>query len=277
MPVLLGFGVDGVEHVVVRDEQAAYAAVLVVDVEQVPVLVEDLDAVVAAVGDEQPALRVEGEPVGRPELAGPEADLAPLLDEVAVLVELEDAAGRSRGRIGALSAVPVGDEYVAVRRGDHVARLVELAGAAAGDAGFAQAHQLLAFGVELDHLVPLGAFVVPVEIRDPHVAVAVHVEAVRRDEQTRAEARQQLAGMAIELEDGIEVRRVLAGLTQPTAAAVVGPDVPVVRVDVDACRGAPLAAGGHLRPIQDHLGGRVRQRPHHEVARQPRIGCRRRL
>ena len=277
MPVLLGFGVDGIQHVVVVDEQAADAAVLVVDVEQVPVLVEDLDAVVAAVGDEQPALRVEGEPVGRPELAGPKADLAPLLDEVAVLVELQDPPGRTLRRVGVLSAVAVRDEDVAVRRRDHVARLVELARAAARHPRFAQAHQLLALGAELDHLVPLGARLVAFPVGHPHVAVRVHVQAVRRDEQTGAEARQHLARLAIELEDGIEVRGVLAGLAQAAAAAVVGPDVPVVRVDVDAGRGAPLAVGGHLRPIQDHLRRRVRQGPHHEVARQPRIGCGRRF
>ena len=53
------FGVDRVEHVIIGNEQAADPAELVVRVEVVPVLIEDLDPVVAPIGHEEAALRVE--------------------------------------------------------------------------------------------------------------------------------------------------------------------------------------------------------------------------
>src|SRR5580693_5631071 len=71
-------------------------------------LLTDPDAVVVAVGDEQAAARVHGEPMGNVEVAGTCALLSPGLDELAGLVELHDA------RIG-VAAVAVGDEDVAVR------------------------------------------------------------------------------------------------------------------------------------------------------------------
>src|SRR5216684_3588803 len=48
------------------------------------VLVEDLNAVVGTVGDEQPAGRIHRQAMRRVELTGPGAFLAPLLDVLAV-------------------------------------------------------------------------------------------------------------------------------------------------------------------------------------------------
>ena len=62
--------------------------------EELAVLVEDLDAVVAAIGDEQPAPRIERERVRLLNSPGPGAELAPALDELAVLRELRDPRDR---------------------------------------------------------------------------------------------------------------------------------------------------------------------------------------
>src|SRR5690606_40161954 len=81
----VGLGVRDVEHVVRVDEHAAGPAELRPARDVVAVLVEDLDAVVGTVCDEQPALRVHGEAVRVAELAGAFAGLAPLLQELPVL------------------------------------------------------------------------------------------------------------------------------------------------------------------------------------------------
>ena len=57
----VGLGIGAVEHVVLVDVDAAQTAELLPLLEELPVLVEDLQAVVGAVGDEQPALRVESD------------------------------------------------------------------------------------------------------------------------------------------------------------------------------------------------------------------------
>ena len=81
----------------------------------------------------------------------------PRLDEVALAVELDDAGDGVPARPGALAAVALGDEDVAVRGDVHVVGLVEeRPGAVAGHAGPAQGHQELAVGVELEDGVPLA-------------------------------------------------------------------------------------------------------------------------
>ncbi len=90
-----------------------------ISVDEIAVLVEDLDAVVVAVADVEPALGVEGERVRLVEFAGTGAELAPRLDQFAVLGEFEDAV--------VACAVALGDEDVAVLGDDHVIGLVEVA------------------------------------------------------------------------------------------------------------------------------------------------------
>ena len=72
-------------------------------------LIENLNAIVAAVADEETPLGVERQRVGLIELDGPGSFLAHDRDQLSVLGELQNA------RIGA--AVSFGDEDVAVGRG----------------------------------------------------------------------------------------------------------------------------------------------------------------
>src|SRR5207248_3095742 len=79
------------------------------------VVIEHLDALVAAVGGVDVALGINGDAVDAGELTGGAAALAPLLDEHAVLRELGDA------RV----AAAVGDEDVALRIPRDVGRSIE--------------------------------------------------------------------------------------------------------------------------------------------------------
>src|SRR5207237_10308688 len=112
-----------------------------------PVLIEDLQAVVAAIGHPQAALRVERERMRRAELAVAHADGAPRLDELAVRRELADAARRAileslcngGGRRHSLRLVSFGHVDAAVGPDDDVVGLVELAIGVATLAGDAEA------------------------------------------------------------------------------------------------------------------------------------------
>src|SRR5947207_1890660 len=110
--------------------------------------------------------------------------------------------------------------------------------------------------------MPLGACLVACEIGDPHVALHVQGDAVRRNHDTLTKVREHRAGLAIELEDRIN-RCVVAvdGTTTGSsrAAALVGPDVAVDGIDIDTGRGAPLAARRQLPPVPGYDRSRVRQ------------------
>src|SRR3954452_22436369 len=80
-----------------------------------PVVVEDLDALVAAIGRINVALGIDGDAVDAGELAGRVASLAPRLDEHAVLRERGDAR----------FAAAIGDEDVALRVPGDVGRAIE--------------------------------------------------------------------------------------------------------------------------------------------------------
>src|SRR5207245_6576320 len=111
------FGVRDVNHVVLVDVDTAWPAVLLPLFDEGAVLIEDLNPVVIAIADEQTAARIHREAVRLIELAGPGAKLAPFLDELAGLVELEDPV--------VAGAVALRDEDVAVCRGDDVVGLIE--------------------------------------------------------------------------------------------------------------------------------------------------------
>ena len=91
-----------------------------------------------------------------------------------------------------LTAVAVGDEDAPVRRGNHVVGLVELVRSVAWLPRRAEAHQELAVGAELVHLMPLRPVVVTGEIRHPDVALRVDMDAVRGDHDAAAEVGEYL-------------------------------------------------------------------------------------
>src|SRR5688572_5423693 len=79
--VLVRLRVDRVQDVVAVDVEPADAAELVPGEEMFSFLVEDLDAAIAAIGDEQPPLRVHGQRMRTAEFAVPVAPRAKALDE----------------------------------------------------------------------------------------------------------------------------------------------------------------------------------------------------
>src|SRR5262249_51119322 len=148
------------------------------------------------------------------ELAGLRPQLAPLHEELAALVEFQNPV--------VARAVPLGDEDVAVRRGDDVVRLIEII-RRRGAARLAERQQHFAVGAELVYLIAVrcartrtdragrrfaarataalaaatGAARrngrVVLAVGHPHVAVAIDVDAVREDQQARAETPHELA------------------------------------------------------------------------------------
>src|SRR5262249_40389684 len=132
--------------------------------------------------------------VGAVDLAGRAALLAPGLDELAGLVELDDAG------VG-VAAVTVGNEDVAVRRHQRRGGRVEFIRGAAGNARLAERQQHLAVRAELEDLVAL-TFLAE-SVRYPDISFRVDGEAVRKQDEASAETLHELAGF-IELEDRIE-------------------------------------------------------------------------
>src|SRR5262249_34527141 len=119
------------------------------------------------------------------------------------------------------------------------------------------------------------------EIGHPYVALPVQADAVRRDHDALAEVREHRAGVPIELEDRIDRRVVAVDATAggtaggSCAAALVGPDVAVDGIDVDAGRGAPFATCRQLTPVSDHDRSRVRQSlPGDRIARHRALSAR---
>src|SRR6266571_3993334 len=222
-----------VNRVVPVDEDPARPAELLPLFEEIPFLVEDLDAAVAAVADEQPSPGIQGDGVRRVELAGGGPFLAPGLDEFPVRREFHDA------RVG-IPAVSVRDKDVAVRSGDDVRRPVEGVRTVPGDSGLAEGQQDLSVGAELDDLVTFSVF--SIRVRDPHIAATVHMDAVRKHEHPRAKGLEDLARW-LQLDHGRYVRTG-AGVR---AAPLEDPDV-AAAIDIDRARLSPLPSVGEFRP-----------------------------
>src|SRR5262245_525129 len=103
------------ERVVFEDPDAAGAPEMRPRVDNVHVFVEDLHAVVRAIGDEKPPLRVERETVWPQELAGLPAVPAELLDELPVPCEPDQTIAVLL-RVRRTRPVAVGDQDVSVDR-----------------------------------------------------------------------------------------------------------------------------------------------------------------
>src|SRR5262245_26152927 len=230
-PVRLMIG--HVKDVVAVNVDAARPAELLPLRDEIAILVEDLNAIVAAVADEDPSLRIDGDGVRRVELAGPLAFPAPRLDEFPVLGKLHDA------RIG-VSAMTIGDENVAVRRGHYVARTIEGVGPVTSNPRLAERHQHLSFRAEFEYLVTLAIFAG--RVGRPDVAVAVDMETVRLIEHSLAKHLQDLA-RRIELNDRRDVR----ALTGASPAPLKRPDI-AIAVDFDPDGRPPLSTFRELGP-----------------------------
>ena len=243
--VVTRLGVRHVERVVLVDEEPARPAELGPGVEERSVLVEDLDPVVGAVADEQPALRVHGQRVRPLQFLRSGPVTAPEPDEGAVGRELDNPGVGS-------PAVSVGDEDLAAGRHQDIGRLVEGVVPDPGDPGAAERHQYLTARAELQDLLPCVVRRIDAVARDPDIAVGVDVETVRNIEQAGAEAAQQ-PPRGVEMQNRVEVRVD----TAVGAAPVEGPDG-AIRCDVDPGSRAPSASIGNLGPVQ-HRDVAVRQ------------------
>src|SRR5215510_6673111 len=162
-------GIRYVNDVVAIDEDPAWPAELLPLGDEIPLLIEDLDAFVAAVADEDPPLRINSDRMRRVELPGARAFPAPGLDELFILREFHDAC------VG-VPAMAIVDEDVAARRGDNVARPIKRDGPVAGNSSLAERHQHFSIRAEFEYLVAFA--VLAGGVARPDVAVAVHVEAV---------------------------------------------------------------------------------------------------
>src|SRR5262245_65413924 len=131
------FGIGHVNDVVLVNEDAARPAKLEPLVDVVALLVENLDTVIAAIGEKESRARIHREGMGNLHLARTGALLSPGLDELAVLVELDDACI-------SVSAMSIGEKDVAIRRNEHSRWRDELVGTTAIETEFAVHTEYLA-------------------------------------------------------------------------------------------------------------------------------------
>ena len=238
-----------VHDVVAVDEEAAGLAVVGPDVKQVPVLVEDLDAAVAAVGHVHAPPRVDLDVVGIAEaarFAALRSDAAPDGEhEASVARELHDA----------VVAAPVAVRHPDVPfGGDRDPRgAVEVGLVVPVHPRFPDPHHHFALPGQLEDLVAhahalaqrgAGVSVRPA-LRHPEESLVVEGEAVRKGEEARPEALHQVP-VQVELEDRVDVgARALVG-----AAAVEDPEVRSVGVGDGAAHDPEGAALREMLPPQ---------------------------
>ena len=256
-------GVDRIQVVVAVDEETADAAERVVRVQEVAVLVEDLDAVVAAVGDKETPLRIEGHPVRRAEFARLVADDAPLHDVLAVGENLMMRPVEPSGCLAFCPLCPSETKMspfgaVITSQGS-----LNRPGSLPRTPGCPSAISTSPSGLNLMTWCPLSS--VPCESVTQTLPSASTWMPWGKNEEPRAEAGQDLAGLAVELEDRVDQVFRASARKPHAAAAVVRPDVSVDRVDVDARGGAPFAPVGEIDPVGHPLrhsgsGGRPRLR-----------------
>src|SRR5262245_24798523 len=163
--------VDHEDPIVLVDEDSTGAAELLPLVEELPILIEYLDAIVRTVGHEHPAPRIHGDCMRPIEFARRCAFLAPSLDELSIFCELHHAVVRI------VANVAVGNEDIAVGCDNDGRWLIERVGTIAGNASLAKPHQHLAVRRELENLMTDAAL--RVDVGRPDVAVAINVEPVR--------------------------------------------------------------------------------------------------
>src|SRR5262249_32946178 len=125
------FGIGHIDNVVLVNEDAARPAKLEPLLDVVALLVENLDTVIAAIGEKEPPARIHREGRGNAHPARPGPLFPPGLDNFAVFAKLDEA------RFG-FPPMPTGNKDVPIRSNKHRRWRVEFAGATAGDPGFAE-------------------------------------------------------------------------------------------------------------------------------------------
>src|SRR5215813_5478842 len=178
------FGIHAIKNVVLVDEEAARAAELFPLGDELAVLIEDFDAVVAAVGNEQAAGRIHRQSMRQGKLPRAAATLAPCGDELAFFGELDDP------RTG-VTAMAVADEDIAIGGDEHIRRSIECVGTGAGNAGLAKGHEHLALWAELEHSVPPAA--AAMIVGRPHIAVTIDMQPMRMVKHPGTEAHHQVS------------------------------------------------------------------------------------
>src|SRR4051795_1738145 len=101
--------------------------------------------------------------------------------------------------------VSVGDKNVAIGRDQNCRRRIEFVRSVAGDTGLAEPHQHPAVRTKLEDLMALSVLAEPVG--DPDIAVAVHMQSMRKQEQSLAERLYQRP-RRIEFEDRRQARSI---------------------------------------------------------------------
>src|SRR5262249_31116042 len=140
------FGIGHVNDVVLVNEDAARPAKLEPLVDVVALLVENLDTVIAAIGEKESRARIHREGMGNLHRARPGAFLPEVLKNLALFGNLEE------GRMG-VPAMSMGKEVAPFGTNEHRRWRVEFVRATAGDPGFAEREQHLAVRTELDDLM----------------------------------------------------------------------------------------------------------------------------
>src|SRR5713226_117416 len=211
------FGIRAIEHVILVDEEAARAPKLFPLGDELAILIEDFDAVVAAVGDEQAAGRIHRQRMRQGKLPRAAAALAPCGDELAFFGELHDP------RIG-VTAMAVADEDIAIGGDEHIRRSIECVGTGAGNAGLAKGHEHLALWAELEHSAPLA--LAAMIVGRPHIAVMIDMQPMRMVEHPGTEAHHQISQW---IEFGNRVQHGADAIDSPTP--VEHPQAPAVAIE----------------------------------------------
>src|SRR5881409_963489 len=135
----------------------------------------------------------------------------------------------------------LGDENVAVRRDNHIRRLVEQTWIGAGNARLAERHQQLSIRTELEDLITLT--ILYLRVGYPEVPLRIDRGAVRKHKHAFSPASEKLAGL-VEFED----RRFRSSGTRVSRASMDHVNTAVGRSfhRRDRC---PLRATRRLRPI----------------------------
>lgn len=195
------FGVCDVDSSEVVKGDSARAPELGPGGRVVALLVEDLDAAVAAISHEYAAVGINGDGVQGAELSGSVASLSPGHEELAAAVVFHHP-------VVAVFIVAVRDEHVAVGRDRHITRGSKLVRAVALYAGRAKCQEHVASRTELDDLMAPSVArrntVITHGVSHPDIAVGINVNAMGPDEQAAAEGLHHVA-IGVELQDGIQV------------------------------------------------------------------------